>query len=319
LTIFDSIKLVPLAIWVAAISIGYSAPAQTTEIFRPTAGLIEDAGQNAAQTTGQTSPAPNPGTSEVPPDAPTPQSPQSPATQNSQSNDPPVSGERDKAEQQLKAEEKQRVLGIAPNFNVTYLGQDTVPLSAGQKFNLAFHSSIDPFVFFAAALDAAYSQATNDFPGYGQGAAGYGKRLGASYADTVDGTILGNALFPALLHQDPRYYRKGTGRFTNRLLYSIATTFWCKNDNGKWGPNYSNVLGNLAAGGISNLYYPSSDRGVGLTFERGFTVTAEGTVGGVFDEFWPDIARKVLKNHFTRFQPPAQTPPPAPQPGSSHD
>lgn len=197
-------------------------------------------------------------------------------------------------------------MGIVPIFNVTYLGQDTAPLSVGQKFHLAFKSSIDPFVFFASALDAAYSQATDDFQGYGQGWLGYGKRVGASYADTVDGTILGNAVFPSLLHEDPRYYRKGTGTFSHRLLYAVSTTVWCKRDNGQWGPNYGNVLGNLTAGGISNLYYPSTDRGVGLTFERGLTVTAEGTIGGVFDEFWPDIARKMFKKHLTQFQPPPQ-------------
>ncbi|HEY4049136.1 MAG TPA: hypothetical protein VGM27_19925 [Acidobacteriaceae bacterium] len=226
------------------------------------------------------------------------------SSQKPMTNDIPVPENRTSAAEQLKLEEKQRVMGVVPNFNVTYLGQDTAPLSVGQKFHLAFRSSADPFVFFASALDAAISQATNDFPGYGQGWLGYGKRVGASYADTVDGTILGNAVFPSLLHEDPRYYRKGNGTFSRRFLYAVSTTFWCKRDDGQWGPNYANVLGNLAAGGISNLYYPSTDRGVGLTFERGFTVTAEGTIGGVFDEFWPDIARKVFKKHLTQFQPP---------------
>jgi hypothetical protein len=115
--------------------------------------------------------------------------------------------------------------------------------------------------------------------------------------------MLGNALFPALLKQDPRFFRKGTGRFTSRLFYAISTTFWCKNDSGNRGPNYSNLLGNIAAGGISNLYYPASDRGVGLTFERGAVVTAEGSFGGIFEEFWPDIAHKVLKNRMIGLQP----------------
>ena len=196
---------------------------------------------------------------------------------------------------------------MAPNFNTSYIA-DAAPLSVGQKFNLAFHSAVDPFVFFAAGVDAGLSQAEDSFPAYGQGAQGFAKYFGASYVDDFDGTMIGNAILPSLLKQDPRYFRKGTGTFTHRLLYSVATTVWCKNDNGKWGPNYSNVLGNLAAGGISNLYYPASDRGASLTVERGFTVTAEGTIGAVFEEFWPDIARKTFKNHLKGLQPNIPTP-----------
>ena len=224
--------------------------------------------------------------------------------------------QQEKAAQQIKQQETQRILGVVPNFNTSYV-QDAAPLSRKQKFSLAFHSSIDVGTILVAAVDAAYGQATDGFPAYGQGAQGYGKYLGASYADTFDGTMLGNALFPVLLKQDPRFFRKGTGSFTSRLLYAVGTTFWCKNDNGGRGPNYSNLLGNIAAGGISNLYYPAAQRGVGLTFERGFVVTGEGAIGGVFEEFWPDIARKVLKNRMTKLQPnippaPATTPPPGP-------
>ena len=180
---------------------------------------------------------------------------------------------------------------------------------ASRSCNLAFHTAIDPVSFGVAGFDAGLSQAQNDFPGYGQGAQGYAKRFGASYADNFDGTMLGNAIFPILLKQDPRYFRRGKGSFTSRLFYSLSTTVWCKNDNGTWGPNYSNMLGNLAAGGISNLYYPASDRGAGLTFERGFTVTAYGAFGGVFNEFWPDIANKIFKDKMAKLQP--NVPPPS--------
>jgi hypothetical protein len=96
-----------------------------------------------------------------------------------------------------------------------------------------------------------------------------------------------------LLREDPRYFRKGSGTIKHRLLYSISTTVWTRRDNGTWGLNYANVLGNIAAGGLANLYYPSTDRGVGLTFQRAFTVTAEGMIGAVFVEFWPDISSKL--------------------------
>jgi len=170
-------------------------------------------------------------------------------------------------------------------------------MSPGQKFELAAKSALDPFTFAVVGVDAGLNQAQNEFSGYGQGAKGYAKRFGASYADSFNGTMLGNALFPVLLKQDPRYFRKGTGSFGGRVLYALASTVRCKNDDGKWAPNYSNVLGNVAAGGISNLYYPAADRGPGLVFGRALTVTAEGAIGAVFVEFWPDISRKFFVKH----------------------
>lgn len=215
--------------------------------------------------------------------AATPQSqaiPQAPASQSL----------RDQAEQQLKEQEKQRILGVIPNFNTTNI-QNAAPLSPKQKFSLAFRSALDPFQFVAAGALAGWGQAVNDNAGYGQGAEGYAKRYGASYADSADGVLWGNAIYPILFHEDPRYFRKGTGSFRSRFFYSISTTIRTKDDNGKWGWNYANVLGNLTAGGISNLYYPTTNRGVGLTFEGAATVTAEGALGALGVEFWPDISR----------------------------
>jgi hypothetical protein len=220
---------------------------------------------------------------------------------------PPLTAQQ-RAEEQLKQQEHQRIAGVVPNFNVSY-NEDAAPLSRTQKLKLAWHTATDPVAFGIAGFDAGFSQAEDDFPGYGQGAQGYAKRFGASYADNFDGTILGNAIFPILLKQDPRYFRRGKGSFSSRLFYSLSTTVWCKNDNGKRGPNFSNILGNLAAGGISNLYYPSSDRGAGLTFERGLTVTAYGAFGGVFNEFWPDIAGRIFKDKMARLQPHVPPPP----------
>jgi hypothetical protein len=205
----------------------------------------------------------------------------------------PLQSPSDLAEQQLKKQEKQRVMGVIPTFNVSDV-PDAVPLSPSQKFSLFFRSARDPFQFLAAGITGGINQAENNFSGYGQGAQGYFKRFGASYTDSVDGNFWGNAVYPILLHEDPRYFRKGTGSFKSRFLYAISTTVWSKRDNGTWGPNYGNVLGNLTAGGISNLYYPSSDRGLGLTLQGAFTVTAQGALGVVLVEFWPDIAHKFL-------------------------
>ena len=201
-----------------------------------------------------------------------------------------------RAESELKEQKKQRILGVIPNFNTSNV-QNAAPLTSRQKFGLAFRTAIDPFAFVAAGLDAALEQSQNSFPGYGQGAQGYGKRMGAAYADAFSGSMFGGAIFPSLLHQDPRYFRKGSGRFSGRISNAVLSTVRAKNDSGHWVPNYSNVLGNVAAGGLSNVYYPASDRGVALTFERALTVTAEGAIGSVLAEFWPDISSKLFHRH----------------------
>jgi hypothetical protein len=199
-----------------------------------------------------------------------------------------------RADEQLKEQEKQRVLGVVPSFNVSYRS-DAVSLTAGQKLRLAFRSSVDPVTFAAAFLVAGYHEGMHDDVGFPWGIKGYGERSGAAYLDAFDGNMIGNGILPSILHQDPRYFRLGHGSTTHRLLYALATNVVCKHDNtGKWEPNYSNVLGNIASGGISNLYYPSNNSGIGQTFTNGFIVTAEGGFGSVFQEFWPDISRKLL-------------------------
>ncbi len=226
--------------------------------------------------------------------APAPQDSQQQAPAAPQPGQPAAKSREEIAAEQIKRQEHQRVLGVFPSFNLSNI-PDAVAMSPKQKFELAFKSATDPVTFVIAGVDAGISQLQNEYPGYGQGAQGYFKRWGASYADTFDGDILGNALFPVLLHQDPRYFRMGVGTKKSRLWYAILTTVRCKGDNGHWQPNVSNLLGNIAAGGVANLYYPSTDRGVGLTFERAFTVTAEGAFGAIFLEFWPDVSRKLRK------------------------
>ncbi len=189
------------------------------------------------------------------------------------------------AEEQLHVEEKQRVLGAIPNFYVSYI-PDAAPLTAKQKFQLAAKTVIDPFTFVVVAGTAGVEQWQDHFIGYGQGAEGYAKRFGAGYADTVNGTFIGGAILPALLKQDPRYFYKGTGSIRFRFLYAIANALICKGDNKRWQPNYSNVLGNLAAGGISNLYYPPQDRnGAELTFVNAGIGVGSTAISNLFQEF----------------------------------
>jgi carboxypeptidase family protein len=189
------------------------------------------------------------------------------------------------AEEQIKIEEQQRVLGILPNFYVSYI-PNAVPLTAKQKFKLAGKTVIDPFTFLFVAGGAGIQQAQNHFEGYGQGIEGYGKRFGAGYADTVAGTFVGGAILPSIFKQDPRYFYKGTGTKTARTLYAVANAVICKGDNGRWQVNYSNILGNLAAGGISNLYYPAQDRnGAQLTLENGGIGIGATALANLFQEF----------------------------------
>jgi hypothetical protein len=215
---------------------------------------------------------------------------------------PMTDEERKKAtEEQLQQELHQRMAGVVPNFNAVLNGT-ALPLSGRQKIRASFRGAIDPYQFGLALVTSGYGQATDSHSsidpdgfrhGYGQGWAGFGKRYGASYADQFTGAILGNGVLPALLHQDARYYRMGTGSFRKRFLYSLSTTVIARSDSGKTQPNYSNILGNFASGGISNLYYPKADRGFGLTIEQALEVTAEGSFGALLIEFYPDIRKHI--------------------------
>jgi hypothetical protein len=207
------------------------------------------------------------------------------------------------AQAQLNFEEKQRVLGVLPNYYVSY-DHEAEPLTARQKYQLAWKSQIDPVTWVTTAAVAGFEQAHGTFSGYGQGAEGYSKRFSANYADGFIGTMLGSAVLPAWWKQDPRYFYKGTGSFMSRAGYAIANAVICKGDNGHWQPAYSAIIGGLAAGGISNLYYPASDRSnVGLIFESAVIGTGEGAIQNLVQEF---IVRKLTPRlpHFTSMNTP---------------
>jgi hypothetical protein len=189
------------------------------------------------------------------------------------------------AQDEFKGLEQQRVLGVVPNFYVSYVS-DAAPLTARRKFELALKASTDPVNILAVATIAGVDQAANRFSGYGQGAQGYAKRYGASYANLSIGVLMGGAVLPSILKQDPRYFYRGTGTKRSRLLYAVSRTFICKGDNQRWQPNYSSVFGDLAAGGISNLYLPKSDRhGASLTFENAGIALGTSAVINVLQEF----------------------------------
>jgi hypothetical protein len=187
------------------------------------------------------------------------------------------------ATEQLKVEEKQRVFGIIPNFYVSY-ESDPVPLTAGMKFKLALKVSTDPVTAAGALLVAAARQAGNSL-NYGQGWGAYGQRFGATAADGFSDIIIGGAILPSLLHQDPRYFYQGTGTTSSRIRHAMFSPFVAKGDNGKWQPNYSSLGGDLASSALSNLYYPQSNRGAGLVFTNFAIGTAERIGASLAQEF----------------------------------
>jgi len=187
------------------------------------------------------------------------------------------------ATEQVKAEEQQRVFGFIPNFYVVY-DPNPEPLTAKLKYQLAVKTSFDSVTVIGAAGLAAINQA-GDTPNYRQGWNGYGERFGATAADGVSDIMIGGAILPALLHQDPRYFYQGTGSNKSRALHALESPFVCRGDNGRVQPNYSSLGGDLASSALSNAYYPPSNRGAGLVFENLALSTSERMLSTLVQEF----------------------------------
>ena len=204
------------------------------------------------------------------------------------------------AQEQINVELKQRVLGVIPNFYVVY-DRNFAPMSAGQKLDLALRSNIDPVTFAGAAIIAGVEQDDNALPAYGRGWAGYGRRFGQAYGDGFFDNLIGNGLLAAAFRQDPRYFYKGTGSVRSRLWYALYTSFLCKCDNGHWQFDYSAILGGLAAGGISDLYYPAQNR-------NGAAVAFEGAGVGVGLGFLQNLAQEFVVKKLTPHAGKAQQP-----------
>lgn len=196
------------------------------------------------------------------------------------------------AEQEIKAAERQRLFGLIPNYYTSYL-YDAAPMNRKQKFSLAFHDTFDPLRVVGGGYVAAIEQARNSYKGYGQGSVGYGKRFAATYADGFTSDILSHAIFPALLHQDPRYFYQGTGSFKSRLFHAISFAVAARNDNGHLMPNYAYLFGDIGSGALSNLYYPHADRGVGLIFTNAAIAIGGRAGGSIVREF---LSKRVTKN-----------------------
>ncbi len=197
---------------------------------------------------------------------------------------------------QVKAEEKQRVFGVIPNFYVAY-DKQFVPLTTKMKFELAAKASTDVVTLVGAAMIGGINQAAGDKPNYVQGAKGYGQRFGAAYAGAADDILIGGAILPVLLHQDPRYFYQGTGSTRSRIFHAASAPFIARGDNGRQQFNYSSIGGDLASGALANLYYPTADRGASLVFTSALLTTGGRIVNALAQEFILSKVTSRGKNH----------------------
>ena len=187
---------------------------------------------------------------------------------------------------EVKQQEKQRVLGVIPNFYTSYLW-DAAPMRKKQKFHLMVKSALDPEVFVVTGLRAGVQQYRGSYPGYGDGFEGFAARYGAAYGDSVTGRIVGRALLPIVFHQDPRYFFLGSGGVLKRTWYALYEAVVCRGDNGKTQPNYSHVLGNFASAGLRNVYLPPESRKGSEVLLNGFTLTGLNALTNLMREFLP--------------------------------
>jgi Carboxypeptidase regulatory-like domain len=195
------------------------------------------------------------------------------------------------AAEQIRAAEKQRLMGVIPNFYTSYI-IDAAPLTAKQKFRFAVRGTFDPVSMAGVGFGAGIEQATNAYAGYGQGAAGYAKRFAAKFADGRSSDFLTHAVFPSLLHQDPRYYYQGSGSVKSRLAHAVASAFLARSDTGLTVPNYSYLLGDLGSAALSNLYYPKANRGASLVF----TIAAVGLAGRIGGNILREFSKRLTTN-----------------------
>ena len=188
--------------------------------------------------------------------------------------------------------ESERIFGVVPAFSITD-AKNLPPLKSKDKFNLFVRGTLDPFPFVVYGIQAGIEQANDTHSGYGQGAAGYARRFGAALGDGTSARFFSTYAFPSLLHQDPRYFRKGEGSGWSRVGYSISRGFVTRSDSGKTQPNWSNLMGKFTGAGLSNLYYPAEDRGASLTLSRVAISLSYQMLGNLAIEFWPEIHRKI--------------------------
>lgn len=239
-----------------------------------------------AQAAPDTTPAPlaaeeaTPGSAIAPAEIPAPQ---------------PQAATPSEGEQRPDQKIDKRILGVLPNYRTANGFVPYSPITWEQKMIISFKDSFDYPVYFVSGGFAALYQLDNQNPSYGQGLKGYARRYGAAYGDQAIGNLMTEGIVPALIRQDPRYFRMGAASGhskTYRTLYALRGVMWAKDDNGKWDFNYSEWVGNAAAVAISNLYYPDDTRDVHDNIQKLLVQVATDAFSNCLKEFWPDIKQK---------------------------
>ena len=188
------------------------------------------------------------------------------------------------AEEELRLEEKQRLLGFIPNFYTSYVW-NAAPLSRKQKLRLSVRSITDPYVFARVGLQAGVQQVRGTYPEYGDDVGGYFTRFASDYGDALAGRLIGSALLPIVFHQDPRYFYRGTGGVKRRIVHALLASVVARSDKGGVVPNYTRTLGNFSAGYLSRVWHPDTDNGLSLAFENMFIGIGESAGRNLLQEF----------------------------------
>jgi hypothetical protein len=189
-----------------------------------------------------------------------------------------------------------RIFWIIPNYRTYPTMKEFRPITAKEKFKIARQDALDPGTFVLAAAFAAKSQLTNGDPSFGQGTAGYAHRFGTAYADFAIGDYMTEAVFPSMLHHDPRYFRRATGSGWSRLAYAMGQIFVTHTDSGHRAINFSELGGNATAVAISNAYYPD-DRTAGVAAQKWSVQIGLDMASNVLKEFWPDLHAHLQRKH----------------------
>jgi hypothetical protein len=200
-----------------------------------------------------------------------------------------------------------RMFYVMPNFLTVENEARVKPLTWKGKFAITADGAFDPYEFAISGVLAGVRQAENAYPGFGQGFVGYAKRYGTAMADQVDGNMMVGAVFPSILHTDPRYFEMGKGPFFRRFTYAISRIFITRKDSGGNTFNFSEPVGNGVAIGISNLYYPAADRSVSSNLSGWGLQMGIDAFGNELKEFWPDIHRRITNRHHHDSATPADT------------
>jgi len=225
------------------------------------------------------------------PDAPS-------AAQSSSSAQDPPNGSLKNVEQGLQGKQTKRILGIIPNFRSVSVDEKLPPISTHDKFKLMIEDSFDYSSFIYVGILSGISQGEGSIPEFRSGAPAYARYYWHSFADTLDGNLMTEFIYPVATREDPRYYTLGRGGFLKRTGYSFSRLLITRTNSGARTPNFSEIVGNGSAAGIATFYYPSPERTWTKTGQRWVTQVGLDGFANLIKEFWPDVNSRLFHNHY---------------------